>query len=453
MPEQLPPKCAAMTLDLHTRYRIESRKYRTDFSKAGAYAGIVLVMLGIGLDYALYPEDQYLFGIVRLGVSLLMGLIIVALSTPWGRRQVEKLSFCLFILPQIMITWMIAETEGANSMYSLGLYLSIFAASVALPFGFRYNLALSVVTLVLYIAACAVHPATFMLHGAFVVNALILSFVITVSLFSAFFNEKARFQLFRLRTAVAEKNVELEKTNRDLTEIKGQLMQQEKMAAIGTLAAGLLHEVNNPVNYSLMAVNLALENPSVQANGEIKECLTDAREGMLRIQHIVSDLKTFAYRPHEAEARSAEFPLERAVGSSLRLLGHDLSGIEIKRELPADTQVQGDEAAIIGVLVNLLGNAALAVNQSAHGAPSIRITAKHERDRLQVAVEDNGPGIPPERLQRIFEPFFTTREIGQGLGLGLSISYSVIERHGGILRAESEAGKGTRMTFDLPRTI
>ena len=173
---------------------------------------------------------------------------------------------------------------------------------------------------------------------------------------------------------------------------------------------------------------------------------------MQRIQHIVSDLKTFAYRPRQAEAGDSNFPLARALDAALRLVGHNLGGIAVTRELPADTQVRGDEAAIIGVLVNLLGNSALAVHQSAQGDPAIRISALQEGNRLRVTIEDNGPGIPPESLERVFEPFFTTREIGQGLGLGLSVSYSVIERHGGVLRAESEPGKGTRMIFDLPKT-
>jgi two-component system sensor histidine kinase PhcS len=439
-----------MKAHLQPQYENEIRQFRSDFSTAGAYTAIILILLGVGLDYGLYPHMQYLFGAVRVIVSLVIFGIILFLKTEEGKNRVEILSFVWLILPQIMITWMIAETEGATSLYSIGLYLAIFASSIALPFSFRLNLFLCLTTFTLYIAACSFHPESFVLRGAFVVNSLILSFVITVSLLSAYFNERARLTLFRLRAEVAEKNTELEQTNRDLAQIKGQLLQQEKMAAIGTLAAGLLHEVNNPVNYSLMAISIAQENPAARADAQIKECLADAREGMQRIQHIVSDLKTFAYRPREAEAGGNAFPLARAIDSAMRLVGHEIKEIAITRELPEDTLVFGDEAAIVGVLVNLMGNSAAALHHAARENPSIRISGLWEEGRLHVTLEDNGSGIAPENLARVFEPFFTTREIGQGLGLGLSISYGVIERHGGTLRAESEPGKGTRMIFDLP---
>jgi two-component system sensor histidine kinase PhcS len=172
---------------------------------------------------------------------------------------------------------------------------------------------------------------------------------------------------------------------------------------------------------------------------------------MQRVQHIVSDLKTFAYRTTEATAGGADFLFEKVADSATRLVGHETKGVTITRDLPADTLVRGDEAAIIGVLVNLLSNAALAMRAAKRSEPAIHISAVWEGDRLRVTVRDNGPGIKPENLARVFEPFFTTREIGQGLGLGLSISYSVIERHGGTLRAESVVGEWTKMIFDLPR--
>ncbi|HEX5336885.1 MAG TPA: ATP-binding protein [Gallionella sp.] len=274
--------------------------------------------------------------------------------------------------------------------------------------------------------------------------AAVLSAVYTI------FNERARFVLFRLKAELAAKNAQLEKNNKDLAEIKGHMLQQEKMAAIGTLSAGLLHEVNNPVNYCLMAVNLAMENPAAKADASLNECLADAKQGMQRVQHIVSDLKTFAYRPKGAAMELRDFSFERVVDSALRLVGHEIHGIAVSRDLPADTLVRGDEAAIIGVLVNLIGNAAQAMRAANVAAPAIRLSAAWQGDRLHVTVQDNGPGIARENLARVFEPFFTTREIGQGLGLGLSISYSVIEQHGGRLVAESAVGEWTKMIFDLP---
>jgi two-component system sensor histidine kinase PhcS len=250
---------------------------------------------------------------------------------------------------------------------------------------------------------------------------------------------------------VAHKNDQLARTNESLAQIKGQLLQQEKMAAIGTLSAGLLHEVNNPVNFCLMAIEIAMEEPQVKDSPSLQECLTDARQGMHRIQHIVSDLKTFAYRKPGAAAEGVPFLFEKALDSSIRLSAHELRGVEVTRELSGDTLVLGDEAAIIGVLINLFSNAALAMHKAGTVSPRVHVTALWRDDRLHVNVRDNGPGIAPENLARVFEPFFTTREVGQGLGLGLSISYAVVERHGGTLFAESQLGGWTAFNFDLPR--
>jgi two-component system sensor histidine kinase PhcS len=247
---------------------------------------------------------------------------------------------------------------------------------------------------------------------------------------------------------VAEKNASLEQTNAALAEVKGHLVQQEKMAALGTLSAGLLHEVNNPVNYSLMAVNMALKGAAARDDASLRECLDDAREGMQRVQKIVSDLKTFAYQKPGEEGNRV-FLLEKAIESALRLTGYELKNIEVTLDLPEDTHVRGDEPAVIGVLINLLTNAALALRTAAPPAPRIGLKATAAEGRLTLTVRDNGTGIAAENLPRVFEPFFTTRDVGQGLGLGLSVSYAIIQRHGGTLRVDSEWGAGTAFSFDL----
>ena len=367
---------------LYAGYEDEIRKYRLDFSLTCAYFAIALILLGIGLDYGLYPHMQYLFGAVRVFVSVLLYGVILALRTQWGQDKTELLSFVWLLLPQLMITWMIGVTEGGASWYSVGLYLAIFASSIALPFSFWHNLVLSSITLILYLIACSLHPQTFVMQGIFVVNALFLVFVIIVSGVAAFFNERVRLILFRLKTELEKKNRQLEETNKSLGEIKGQMLQQEKMAAIGTLSAGLLHEVNNPVNYCLMALDVARENKAAKDDPLLAECLADARQGMQRVQQIVGDLKTFAYRAKDGHSEDNPFQFEKAVDSALRLVGFETRGIEVARDLPADTLVQGDEAAIIGVLVNLLDNAVLAIRNKDYAgsgeAPAIRVSAAWE---------------------------------------------------------------------------
>jgi two-component system sensor histidine kinase PhcS len=168
------------------------------------------------------------------------------------------------------------------------------------------------------------------------------------------------------------------------------------------------------------------------------------------VQNIVSDLKTFAYqKPGEDSQRP--FLLERAVRSAQRLAGHELKGVDVLVDMPQDTHVVGDEPALIGVFINLLSNAAHAMSRANQKLPRIDVRAWVEGGRMRVALRDNGHGIAPEHLGRVFEPFFTTRDVGAGLGLGLSVSYGIVQRHGSTLAVQSEWGEWTEFTFDLAR--
>ena len=192
------------------------------------------------------------------------------------------------------------------------------------------------------------------------------------------------------------------------------------------------------------------QQPAARQDDFVCESLSDAREGLVRIQNIVTDLKTFAYQKPGTDSQRT-FLLENAIRSAQRLAGFELKGIEVVVDLPADTHVLGDEPALIGVLINLFSNAAKAVHAAGRAAPRIEVQAGHRGDRLWLRVRDNGQGIAPENIDRVFEPFFTTRDVGSGLGLGLSISYGIVQRHGGVLAVASEFGAWTEFSFDLPR--
>ncbi|CDG83320.1 his Kinase A domain protein [Janthinobacterium agaricidamnosum NBRC 102515 = DSM 9628] len=438
---------------MHAGYAAVLRDFRREFSRGAAYTCIVLILLGVMLDYALYPQMQAGFAGARMLAAAAVFGVILLMRTRWALNRIQWLTFAWLLAPQVMIAWMISVTEGAASIYYVGLSLAIYSSGIVLAFGLWQNLVFGAISYLLYVIACLSHPSGLEPHASFIVNSLFLVMSATVSAVFTYFNERARFMLFQLKAEVAEKNSQLEITNKDLADIKGQMLQQEKMVAIGTLAAGLLHEVNNPVNYCMMAIEVAIEDPAAKNSPLLTECLTDAKEGMLRVQHIVSDLKTFAYRKSGNQLAGAHFALARALDSAARLVGHEIKYVTIRRDLPDDTVVRGDEAAIVGVLINLLGNAVLSMRKGNKPPFEIDVTARWDGDRLRVTVRDNGPGIAPENLARVFEPFFTTREVGQGLGLGLSISYGVIERHGGTLFAESAVGLWAAMHFDLPRHV
>jgi two-component system sensor histidine kinase PhcS len=431
-------------------------EFRLAYSKAGAIVSTVLVLTGLGLDYSLYHDFFTEFAIARVATSILTLCVLWILHTvAFGKKYVEQFTLLWLAAPQIMIAWMIWRSDGVESIYFVGLHLALYATGIILPIGFREGLGFGLFTYLLYLLACYLHPDGLANIDRFVGVSLFISFSAVASAVCTYFNERGRLNMFSLQYQVAEKNAAListnnilSETNAALAEVKGQLIQREKMAALGTLSAGLLHEVNNPVNYSLMAINMALTDSAVAQSADLKESLTDAREGMQRIQNIVSDLKTFAYQKPGGDAERV-FLLEKAIQSALRLTSFELKGVEVKLSLPQDTHVLGDEPAIIGVLINLFSNAALALHSAARANPQISVGAEHRNGRLCLAVRDNGCGIAPANIEHVLEPFFTTRDVGAGLGLGLSVSYGILKRHGGILSVASEFGAWAEFSFDL----
>ncbi len=299
-----------MTSQAVSPYREELSEFRVAYSKAGSITSMALILLGAGLDLAVYPERFGQFLVVRISVALLTLAIFLVFYTAAGRRWVQPLTLLWLALPQIMIAWMIGTTDGVRSIYFVGLQLALYATGILMPITFLEGVAFGFFTYAVYLLACSLNSAGLTDLGRFVGNSLFILFSAIIGAGCTYFNERARLQLFRLQREVAEKNAVLVGTNQALAQIKGHMIQQEKMAALGTLSAGLMHEVNNPVNYSMMALNMALLDPVVAQSADLKESLVDAKEGLARVQNIVSDLKTFAYqKPGEDSSRI--FLLER----------------------------------------------------------------------------------------------------------------------------------------------
>ncbi|WP_394787970.1 sensor histidine kinase [Rhodoferax sp.] len=429
-------------------YRGELHDYLIFNSRAACLMTIALIMGGLALDSIFYPVYAREFLELRVGACVLIGLVLLSYRLSWGRDNAKILTYFWICVPQAMVAWMIFRVDGELSIYFVGLTFVLSGMAFFLPISLLEASFFGALTLLAYCAACALRPGGIQDFHAFWGNTVFMSFYAVIGVALAVYNERWRWLSFQLKKEIQEKNEALQHTNKALAEIKGHMMQQEKMAALGTLAAGLLHEVNNPVNYSLMALNMSMMDALVVNSPDLKESLGDAKEGMQRVQSIVSDLKTFAYqKPGDDSSRI--FLFEKALQSALRLTGFELKGIAVTVDLPMDTHVRGDEPALIGVLINLLGNAALALHKAARQSPRIEVRAVRTEERLEVTVRDNGTGIKPEHLPRVFEPFFTTRDVGKGLGLGLSVSYAIVQRHGGALRVSSELGVWTEFAFDL----
>ncbi len=245
-----------------------------------------------------------------------------------------------------------------------------------------------------------------------------------------------------------DRNVELQDTLQDLRNTQGQLVQSEKLNALGNLSAGLLHEINNPLNYTMTALQIASFMPDVKNNTDLNEIVTDMTEGLGRIQTIVTDLRAFAY-PEEA-AKQQPFDIAKALEVALRFTANDLNNAEIEQTLAKEQKVLGSQSHIVQVLVNIFTNGAKAI--AANDAPTqghIKISSEVTGDRLTISISDNGVGMTEDVLARVFDPFFTTRDVGEGMGLGLSVCHTILKNHNGALTAKSKPGAGSTFYFDL----
>jgi PAS domain S-box-containing protein len=250
--------------------------------------------------------------------------------------------------------------------------------------------------------------------------------------------------------------VELVVLNQRLEQTQLQLLQADKMAAIGRLAAGVAHEINSPLAYAMS--NLFLLDgyvaqlfgpPSGRDPGELRldvtQSLTEAREGLERVSRVVSDLKSFA---HPDTGRWQESDLQDVIEGALRVVASAVnSSIRFVRSYrPEAVRLRCRPAQLGQVFMSILLNAAQA------GAPSGTITIRTGQDGSDawVEIEDNGAGILPEHMNRLFEPFFTTKAAGVGTGLGLSIAYGIVRGHGGRIEVRSQAGAGSTFRVVLP---
>ncbi len=250
--------------------------------------------------------------------------------------------------------------------------------------------------------------------------------------------------------------VRLAGTLLDVTEVKAvqaQLMQSDRLASVGMIAAGLAHEINNPLAYLSAALEFLDEHandlgaPAFRA--EVLRALAEAREGADRVRRVVRDLRTFSGIREERRTRVA---LEPILESAIHMAANEIRyRARLVREYGPAPEVMADEARLGQVVLNLLINAAQALPEGAAADHEIRVvTATDPRGRALIEVRDTGCGIAPEVADRIFDPFFTTKPQGVGTGLGLSICRGIVLALDGEIVAENRPGGGTTVRVALP---
>ena len=285
-------------------------------------------------------------------------------------------------------------------------------------------------------------------------------------------------EMKRVQAELEQNFRKIQEANERITETQNQLLQSEKMAAIGQLAAGVAHEINNPIgfvsfnlstlkryavgllNFIDLVASADIERLPDEQRTKISESmkqldpeylkedlpqlLSESEEGLSRVKNIVKDLKDFS-RVDQNDWQEADINagLESTLNVVMNEIKYKASIVREYGEIPLVRCLAGQ---VNQVFLNIIVNAAYAIAERGE----IRIRTRLDGDFVVVAISDNGSGMPEEIKRRIFEPFFTTKPVGKGTGLGLSLSFSIIQKHGGTIEVESEANVGTTFEVRLP---
>lgn len=288
---------------------------------------------------------------------------------------------------------------------------------------------------------------------------------------------------------LAETVSALERSNRQLAETQMRLLQSEKMASAGRLAAGVAHEMNNPLGFvkgnisSVEAylkdflkldkmykeLDLCLRNTRLDEKtnalreaiegfrdeadiefvlNDLQKLIDESYSGLDRALSIVGSLKSFT---HISENEICGIDINMELEATLGVLSDKLNGINVRKEYGALPDIDGDPRYLGQAFASILENAVHAIND-AERTGNIIVSTRHEGEEIVVEITDNGCGIPEENVAKVFEPFFTTRPVGSGKGLGLSLAYQAIEKHKGNIKIQSRIGEGTSIIIELPVT-
>jgi signal transduction histidine kinase len=247
-------------------------------------------------------------------------------------------------------------------------------------------------------------------------------------------------------------HAELAEAHQQLEKLHRELIAREKLSSLGLLAAGVAHEINNPMAFVTMNVQTLAEDmqalPSLPEELRIyvDELLPTTIDGIQRVNTIVRDLQQFARGDIDA---AGDFDLNTEIAAAARISNNQLKGrARLDLSLGDLPPVHGKARQMTQVMVNLIVNAAHAIGDRPDG--SIRVTSMTAADRAVIEVRDNGCGMSREVIERVFQPFFTTKGIGKGTGLGLSVVYGIIRDHGGSISVDSEVGVGSCFRIELP---
>jgi signal transduction histidine kinase len=259
---------------------------------------------------------------------------------------------------------------------------------------------------------------------------------------------------YHYQRQLSKQNIVLQETIEQLKDTETQLVETEKLASLGRMSAGIIHEINNPLNFATTGLytlrrKAHFVRPEEQA--EYAEILKDVEDGIARVKTIVSDLRSFS---HNETDIIEQVDVADLLTSALRFLSHETrEKVEVYQQIAENQTIWANKNKLIQVAVNLLQNSIDALKKKSFSGsekPAIWIEGRLDQGKSVLVVRDNGMGIEQENLDKIFDPFFTTKDVGEGMGLGLSICGRIVRSYDGRISVRSEPGKFCEFTLEFP---
>lgn len=405
------------------------------------------------LDYFVYPDKLYILWGLRALNAVIGTAVFIISYRKIGKSHPNILGAIDYLSLGFAISTMVFVTGGHESIYYTGLIVIIIGICYIMPWSLKEAIPLCL-AIYLSFALPIIFFDKITSPYLFINSNFFLLCTIFIILVAVYDGNKFRLHEFMLRYNLAEAKNDLEKTLKQLKDTQTQLVHSEKMASLGQLVAGVAHEINNPAFSALNGAKALERYINKKKNNitdesiilEIEDINATIKNGLKQIHGIVADLRNFSkkdttgYKPEE---------IHEGLDSTLHLLHHRLGdNIIIHKNYSNEIgEVECNPGQLNQVFMNVLKNSIDAIKDKGN----IWIATKKDGDNIKVSIRDDGNGIKEENMNRIFEPFFTTKDVGEGVGLGMSISYSLIQNHNGTIDIKSKYGEGTEVIITVPQ--